>query len=337
MGVHLTAQVGDCGGDRGKARVNLDVRHRGVRIVSRSRTSASPIMPLPLIAGLLLAALLSLPAQAQRAPAWSLKTPVGETVSYPAAAEGQPTVLLFWPSWCPYSRALQPYVQDIWEDYRDAGVKLWTINIKETGDPVATMRERGLSFPLLLRGDALVASYGISRTPWFVVIDGEQNIVYTRPANPPTPIEVAKDARKALNALLGPRAVPLPEHYPPPYDLHLREAQPSRLLSDAADNAEWLPWADFYLANVNANDAVDGVAPRGALADGKAAIAAARELWAEAFGADRAANQAPFRAFRRNQLWLVAGRAYAGQLGEGFIAVLDADSGRVVQLRESAK
>lgn len=289
-------------------------------------------------AGLLLTLCVAAPAAAaERAPAWTLKTPAGEIVSYPADAQGQPTVLLFWPSWCPYSRALQPYVQDIWEDYREAGVALWTINIKETGDPVAVMRERGLSFPLLLEGDALVASYGIMRTPWFVVIDGQQRIVYTRPADPPSPVDVAKAARQALNELLGDQAVPLPASYPPPYDLHLRKPQPSRLERDAADNAEWLPWADYYLANVDATNAVDGVAPRGSLADGRAAITAARALWAEVYGAERAANQAPFRAFRRGQLWLVAGRAYSGRLGEGFIVVFDADSGRVVQVRESAK
>ncbi|MGB0221489.1 MAG: peroxiredoxin family protein [Sinimarinibacterium flocculans] len=285
------------------------------------------------------ALLLTLPAAslaAARAPAWTLKTPEGETVSYPADAQGQPTVLLFWPSWCPYSRALQPYVQDIWEDYRDRGVKLWTINIKERGDPVATMRERGLSFPLLLDGDALIDRYGIERTPWFLVADGQQRIVYLRPADPPSPIDVARDARTALNRLLGERAVPLPETWAPPYDLHLREARPSRLLSDAADNAEWLPWADYYLANVDAQQTVADVAPRGALADGRAAIAAARTVWTEVYGAEQAANQAPFRAFRRGQLWLVAGRAYAGRLGEGFITVLHAEDGRVVQLRESA-
>src|SRR3546814_1904784 len=79
-----------------------------------------------------------------------LQTPDGKTVQFPEDARHQPSVLLFWPSWCPYSRALQPYVQDIWNDYRDAGVQVWTINIKETGDAVQAMHDRGLSFPLLL-------------------------------------------------------------------------------------------------------------------------------------------------------------------------------------------
>ncbi len=275
-------------------------------------------------------------AAPQIAPAWQLKTPEGKTVAYPQDAQGRPTVLLFWPSWCPFSRALQPYVQDIWTDYRDAGVNVWTINIKETGDPVQAMRDRGLSFPLLLNGDDLIPRYGIERTPWFVVIDGQQRIVYTRPANPPTPIDVAKAARSALNELLGDKAVPLPERYPPPYDLHLRKERPSRQAADAAKNEEWLPWAERYLAQIDTTTSVSWIQPRGAVPDGKTAIAQAREIWSETYGAEQSSEQAPFRAFRRDQLWLVSGLAYAGRLGEGYIIVLDAQTGRVVHLKGEA-
>src|SRR3546814_8552213 len=142
-----------------------------------------------------------------------LQTPDGKTVQFPEDARHHPSVLLFWPSWCPYSRALQPYVQDIWNDYRDAGVQVWTINIKETGDAVQAMHDRGLSFPLLLNGDALIQSYGITRTPWLVVVDGNNRIAYTRPAQEASPVDVAKQVRKPLNELPGPRAVPLPGSY----------------------------------------------------------------------------------------------------------------------------
>ncbi|HEY0973161.1 MAG TPA: NTF2 fold immunity protein [Solimonas sp.] len=272
-------------------------------------------------------------ASPQRAPAWTLKTPDGTTVSYPKDAQGQPTVLLFWPSWCPYSRALQPYVQDLWIDYRDAGVKVWTINIMENGDPLQAMRERGLSFPLLLNGDDLIASYGITRTPWFLVIDSQRRIVYTRPADVPSPVDVAKAAREALNRLLGARAVPLPATYPPPYDLHLRKPGPSRLESDAAPDTAWQPWAAQYLAAVRPDERVDGIVARGPVSDGKTAIARARELWAQAYGPEAARSQAPFRAYRRNDLWLVAGKAYADTLGQGFVLVVHADTGRVLRLR----
>jgi thiol-disulfide isomerase/thioredoxin len=287
-----------------------------------------------------LALLVLLPCAAVRAepalaPPWELQTPGGETVRFPADAQGQPSVLLFWPSWCPFSRALQPYVQDIWKDYRDTGVKVWTINILERGDPLQAMRERGLSFPLLLDGDPLIASYGISRTPWFVVVDGQGRIVYTRPDNAPSPIDVARSARETLNRLLGERALLLPTSYPPPYDLHLRSRdgpRSSRLASAAAADEVWLPWAQQYLAAVPADENTPGLAAGGAINDGRTAIARARELWSATYGADATANQAPYRAFRRGGRWLVAGSATSERLGQGYIAVFEADSGRVIRL-----
>ncbi|WP_165797532.1 NTF2 fold immunity protein [Solimonas fluminis] len=284
---------------------------------------------------------LAAPAQAEpaQAPPWSLKTPEGKTVNYPADAGGRPTVLLFWPSWCPFSRALQPYVDDIWKDYRGAGVNVWTINILENrgGDPVQAMKDRGLGFPLLLDGDPLIGPYGISRTPWFLVIDGKGRIVYSRPDNVPSPVDVAKKARETLNGLLGARAVPLPASYPPPYDLHLRKPggpQSSRLESAAAPDADWRPWAQRYLDSVPADESAAGIAPQGPVDDGKAAIRIARELWTQRWGAEQTSIQAPYRSYRRNNRWLVLGSAKSGQLGQGWVLVLEADSGRVIRLSQ---
>ncbi|WP_028079786.1 peroxiredoxin family protein [Solimonas soli] len=288
----------------------------------------------------LLALLLGGAARAEPAiaAAWQLKTPDGQLVRYPQDARGEPTVLLFWPSWCPYSRALQPYVQDIWRDYRDHGVHVWTINIKESGDPVRTMRERGLSFPLLVDGDALIDRYGIERTPWLVVIDGAQRIVYTRPASAPSPIDVARTVRETLNALLGERALPLPASYPPPYDLHLRDgaAQSSHLASAAAADAEWKPWAKRYLEGIGADERVAGLAPLGAIADGKAAIAAARDIWTQRYGAEAVARQAPYRAYRQGTRWLVAGAAAPGRLGSGYLLVVDSVDGVVIRVADGS-
>ncbi|WP_166252090.1 NTF2 fold immunity protein [Solimonas terrae] len=265
------------------------------------------------------------------APAWHLQTPDGTSVQFPEDARHQPSVLLFWPSWCPYSRALQPYVQDIWNDYRDAGVHVWTINIKETGDPVQAMKDRGLSFPLLLNGDALIDSYGIVRTPWLVVVDGDNRIVYTRPGNSSSPIEVARKVRETLNGLLGARAVPLPTSYPPPYDLHLRQQHQTPVA-----DAEWKPWAERTLAGVGDEEIVTDIAPLGPVADGRAAIEMARSVWAQRYGAEQVAIQAPFRSYRRNRLWVVSGSAVAGHLGDGFQLIVDADSGRVRRISPGA-
>lgn len=291
---------------------------------------------------------LSVPAGAARldaptpsvAPAWRLKTPEGQTVEFPKDAQRQPTVLLFWPSWCPFSRALQPYVQDIWLDYRDRGVKVWTINILETGDPVQTLKDRGLSFPLLLNGDPLRQTYGITRTPWLVVIDANNRIVYTRPSNPPTPIDVAKAVRAALNELLGPaKAVPLPNSYPPPYDLHLKKPgdQVDRRTPLKLPSAQWQPWTQAYLAGIKPDERVDDGQLRGAISDGSAAIQAALAVWTPQFGRPRVHDEAPYRAYRWDSRWVVLGRGLDTELGNSLIAVFDAETGALIRIADGFK
>lgn len=293
----------------------------------------SPVAALGLAAALILS-----PATAAPAPAWNLKTPQGETVDFPAAAQGRPTVLMFWPSWCPFSRALQPYVQDIWNDYRAAGVNVWTINIKEDRDPIEVMRERGLSFPLLVNGDRVANDYGLKYTPWLVVIDGKNQIVYTRPPNPPTPVHTAREVRAKLNKLLGDHAVPLPASYPKPYDLHLKDPATlnKRLAPVPIAAADADAWLKKYLAGIGADEGVQDIAPRGPIADGKTAIKTARELWGQKYGEEATREQAPYRAYRKNQRWVLLGDGLSTQLGGGYVLVLEADSGRVIRIAERA-
>ena len=275
------------------------------------------------------------PAPIAVAPDFSLKTSDGKTVNYPADAKGQPTVLMFWPSWCPFSRALQPYVQDIWVDYRDRGVALWTINIKEDGDPLKAMRDRGLSFPLLLAGDAVANEYRVTRTPWLVVMDGKQNILYTRPANPPTPIDVAKRVREVLNDLLGPdKAVPMPTTWAPPYDLHLKKKEDmvDRREPVAIPEAEAQAWVAKYLEAIPADEIRTDLPAAGAVAKGRDAIALAKKLWAQAYGQALVDEQAPYRAYRRNDRWVVLGQGLDNKLGAGLVLVVDAGRGQVVRM-----
>lgn len=305
------------------------------RLLYPVRTMAA--LAAALIAGMAMAApRLPIDGPIEHAPAWSLKTPGGDTVHYPDDARGRPTVLMFWPSWCPFSRALQPYVQDVWEDYRDRGVNVWTINIREDGDPVQTMKDRGLSFPLLLNGDPLMDPYGIQRTPWLVVMDGDNRIVYTRPANPPSPIEVARRIRSTLNALIGDRAVPMPTSWPKPYDLHLkpRADRIDRTRPKSLPASIWQPWLQQYLAGVGPEAVVAGIEPLGPIGDGKSAIEHARRLWTERWGEEAVQAQAPYRAYRDATRWVVLGNGLDDELGTGMILVVERESGRVLRITQ---
>lgn len=274
-------------------------------------------------------------AESERAAAWKLQTAAGDTVRFPADAEAQPTVLMFWPSWCPFSRALQPYVQDIWEDYRDRGVKVWTINIRENADPLKAMKERGLSFPLLLKGDALIESYGIVRTPWVVVVDQQGLIRYTRPGRSPSPIHDAIEIRKTLNSLLGSAAVPIPAQFPPPYDLHLKKPEDLRDRSQPRtfEASEWVPWVDALIESIGSQEARDDLPASGPVTSGRQALKQARSLWTQAYGKSYVHDMAPFQAYRRGAYWVALGQGLQLPLGEGLVAVIEADSGRVIRLR----
>lgn len=277
---------------------------------------------------------LALPGLAATAPSFALKTPAGATVRYPEDALGQPTVLMFWPSWCPFSRALQPYVDDIWKDYRHTGIKVWTINIKEDKDPVQVMRDRGLSFPLLINGDEVAREYRLQYTPWLVVMNGAQEIIYTRPPKPPTPVDTAKEVRAVLNGLLGDKAVPLPVSYPKPYDLHLKrkEDMVPRLAPTPIPQSEWSVWLGDYLAAIPAEEMRSDLSAAGPLENGKAAIARARELWTQAYGQETSDGQAPYRSYRMGNRWVVLGDGLNPKLGQGLVAVLRADNGQVIRL-----
>ena len=294
----------------------------------------------------MLGLLTSFAVEAGQAAPFSLKTPDGASYRYPADAAGKPVVLMFWPAWCPYSRALQPYLQAIQDDYAGAGVQVWMLSVHQQAehDPVNVLRERGLRLPLLLQADALMPDYRVEYTPWLVVVDGQQQIVYTRPPKPPTPIDTAREVRLALNALVGDQAVAVPTTWPRPYEGHLlpEERAPEslfvgqpprqdnlRLTPPPLPQSEWAPWVERYLAGVAATETLPGFELRGAIANGRAAIAIAREVWTAVYGEAAVVAQAPYRAYRMDQQWIVLGAPPGLGLGEGMILVIQQDSGRV--------
>ena len=114
------------------------------------------------------------------APAWTRPGVDGRPVRFPQDSAGKPAVMLFWATWCPYCRALMPYLQAIREEYRAQGVQVFAVNIKEDGDPVAHMRELGFDFVVALEGDPVAASYGVRYTPGLFVIDGSGQVTYRR-------------------------------------------------------------------------------------------------------------------------------------------------------------
>ena len=118
--------------------------------------------------------------EGDRAPDWSLVSISGKNVAFPQAAGGKPSIILFWATWCPYCKALMPYLEEIRKQYESQQVQVFAINIKEDGDPVAFAADNEYDFVYLLNGDAIAERYTARYTPGLFVVDADGRIVYRR-------------------------------------------------------------------------------------------------------------------------------------------------------------
>jgi cytochrome c biogenesis protein CcmG/thiol:disulfide interchange protein DsbE len=133
------------------------------------------------LAGLLLAMVsVAAPAQ-QAAPAWDGKGADGQTIHFDPAHRQRPALLLFWATWCPYCKALMPYLQKVYNAAGKDKLDVYAIDFKdEDGDPAAELKERGNTFTLVREGDAIAAQYGVKGTPGLFLVDRSGTIIYKR-------------------------------------------------------------------------------------------------------------------------------------------------------------
>jgi len=135
------------------------------------------------------------------APDWTLVSAEGDTVTLSVEAHQQPTVLLFWATWCPYCKALMPHLQSLRFEH-GSDIKILAINFSDKdGDPVAFVRDAGYDFVVLPDGDAVAAAYRIYGTPGVVIVDQDRKIRFDLRALPrlnlPASEQSASNKRKA--------------------------------------------------------------------------------------------------------------------------------------------
>lgn len=118
--------------------------------------------------------------EGESAPAWTLTSLDGEPVHFPDAAADRPSIVLFWSTWCPYSRALMPYLEEIRDDYAASGIDVYAINIREDGDPAEFASEAGFGFVYALEGEPVAKRYSVRFTPGLFVVDSDGTVVYRR-------------------------------------------------------------------------------------------------------------------------------------------------------------
>jgi len=142
----------------------------------------------------------ALAADSSVAPDWSLATANDQVIRLSDMVQEQTTVLLFWATWCPYCKALMPHLQSIRLEFGD-DVQILAINIFEDDDPVGFIEKAGYDFTLLLDGDKVADSYGVTGTPAVFVVDDERKIRFDLRKlprlEPPDTGEPASNSRKA--------------------------------------------------------------------------------------------------------------------------------------------
>lgn len=153
---------------------------------------------------LTLAALFARPALADQALAWEGKDAGGRTIRFDPRKLPRPAILLFWATWCPYCEALMPHIQKIYEAAGPAKLDVYAIDIKDDGDPVATLRERGQTFTLVRDGDAIAERYGVKGTPGLFLVGRDGTVVYRRVGGD-APGKVETALREKLGLPASPR------------------------------------------------------------------------------------------------------------------------------------
>jgi cytochrome c biogenesis protein CcmG/thiol:disulfide interchange protein DsbE len=81
---------------------------------------------------------------------------------------------------------------------------VYAIDIKDDGDPVAELHERGQSFILVRDGDAIAEQYGVKGTPGLFLVDVKGNIIYKRTGgDAPEKVEATLRAKLGLPLAKG--------------------------------------------------------------------------------------------------------------------------------------
>ncbi len=147
------------------------------------------------------------------APPWVGTDAGDQTVTFPDVLNGNPAVMVFWATWCPYCKAFMPYLEPILDDYSDRGVQVIAVNTREDeaeGDPRAYLEDLGFPLMGILEGDAIAADYDVHFIPGLMVVDGSGTVSWRRESTELPPGDElsefwSAEVRAALDAALASR------------------------------------------------------------------------------------------------------------------------------------
>jgi len=129
------------------------------------------------------------PATSGRAMDAVLPNDLGQEVRLSELADGKPTLLFFWATWCAGCRKVQPAVSTVAEKYNG---RVQVIGINTGGldsvQAVAAYRKRNsITYPLLLdRTNQVARAYGVVAIPAVILLDRNGQIRFRDLAPPAT-------------------------------------------------------------------------------------------------------------------------------------------------------
>lgn len=114
------------------------------------------------------------PEKSALAPDFSLPQ-VGGGSAQLSAFRGQPVLLSFWATWCPYCRRQIPVLKEAYDRYKAQGLVVLGVDIQEEEEQVAAaMRELEVSYPVLLDATGQTARlYRVRGIPFNLFIDSQ--------------------------------------------------------------------------------------------------------------------------------------------------------------------
>lgn len=130
-------------------------------------------------------------------PEFELKRTDG-TIWRLADHAGQPKIVLFWATWCPYCRKLMPGIIGLHEEFAQRGLEIVGVNFRDKdGDTEAYASVMGIEFDIVIEGDDLATEVGVRGTPTLFVLNGANQITLRlSDSNPDNPL--LRDAVEAL-------------------------------------------------------------------------------------------------------------------------------------------
>ncbi len=134
-----------------------------------------------------------------RLPAFTVELTDGSTFDS-SASGGSVTFIMFFDTTCPDCRATLPRVQQVYEAYRDRGVRFALISrAEEAADVAAYWAQEGLTLPYYADGTrTLYDLFADATIPRIYIADSQGAVCYMHTDNPLPTVDILSDELSAL-------------------------------------------------------------------------------------------------------------------------------------------